>query len=111
LHKIIGKGLPYASSTHEVLGHVRERATMWEIPWWIALIIAWAAGSAGFLLGLVLATGTRADRELEEQYEIDMKKGRTPADVRLGYDFDRWQLPDTRWTKMASATREHDVPR
>jgi hypothetical protein len=84
---------------------------MWEIPWWVALIIAWVAGSTGFLLGLVLATGTQPDRNAEEPYESDRKQGWKPADVLRGYDGDCWQLPDTRWTNMASATREHDAPR
>jgi hypothetical protein len=89
-----------------VLVYVREGATMWDIPWWVALIIAWASGSAGFLLGLVMAVGTQANEDREELHEIDMKKERKQADVLLGDDFDRWQLPDTRRTNMASATRE-----
>ena len=84
---------------------------MWEIPWWVALIIAWAAGSTGFLLGLVLAVGTRADRDLEELYEIDRKQGRKQAAVLFGYGVDRGQLLDTRWTNRASAKRSASYPR
>jgi hypothetical protein len=111
LHKIIGKDVPSVFPTHEALGHVREGATMGEIPWWVALIIAWAAGSTGFLLGLVLAVGARAERDLEELDAIDRKKGWKQAHVLFGYDVDRWPLLDTRWTNMASAKRARAAPR
>jgi hypothetical protein len=34
---------------------------MWEIPWWSALIMAWGAGSLGFILGAILARGKQAE--------------------------------------------------
>jgi hypothetical protein len=88
---------------------------MWEIPWWVALIIASAAGSLGFFLGAVLATAAEAERELEEEleerYEIDMKRGRKQADLLFGYDVGRGQRLDTRWTNRASAKRARVIPR
>jgi hypothetical protein len=69
---------------------------MWDIPWWVALIVAWAAGSAGFMFGLILAVGTQADRDLEELHENDVKKARKHANVPRGYNFGRCHLPDTR---------------
>jgi hypothetical protein len=34
---------------------------MWEIPWWGALIMAWAAGNIGFLLGAVFSLGRQEE--------------------------------------------------
>ena len=48
---------------------------MWEIPWWVALIIAWAAGSLGFFLGAVLAIAAEAERELEEELQRRRRRG------------------------------------
>ena len=76
---------------------------MWEIPWWVALIIAWAAGSLGFFLGGVLSIAAEAERELDELYEIEMKRGRKQADLLFGYGVDRGPRLDTRWTNRASA--------
>jgi hypothetical protein len=109
LLNISGKGCLSAYPTHEALVHVREGATMWDIPWWVALIIAWASGSAGFLLGVVLAAAAKAERDLEDIHEIDVQTGWPYADALLGDDLDRWYPSDTRRTNMASAKRERVV--
>ena len=82
---------------------------MWDIPWWVALIIAWAAGSAGFLLGVVLAAAAKAERDLEDIHETDVQTGRPHADALLGDYSDRWYPSDARWTNIASAKRERVV--
>lgn len=82
---------------------------MWDIPWWVALIIAWVFGSAGFLLGVVLAAAAKAERDLEHIHERDAQMGRSHTHALLGDDFDPWYSPDTRRTDMASAKRERVV--
>jgi hypothetical protein len=62
---------------------------MWDIPWWVALIIAWASGSAGFLLGGVLAAAAKAERDLADIHEIDVQTGRPHIDVLCGDDVHR----------------------
>jgi hypothetical protein len=38
---------------------------MWNMPWWVALIVAWGAGSVGFLLAATLSLGKLADEGTE----------------------------------------------
>ena len=69
---------------------------MWDIPWWVALIIAWASGSAGFLGGVLLAAAAKAERDLEDIHEIDVRTGQPHAEVLCGDDVYRWLPSDAR---------------
>jgi hypothetical protein len=82
---------------------------MWEVPWWVALIIAWVSGSLGFLLGAVLASASKAERDLKDTHEIEVQAGRPYADVLCGDDVHRWLPPDARRTTIASAKGERGV--
>jgi hypothetical protein len=81
---------------------------MWEIPWWMALILAWAAGSLGFLCGVLLAAAAKAERDLDALYESDVQTGRPHADVLCGDDVHRWLGPDARPMNFASSKMPGD---
>jgi len=49
---------------------------MWEMPWWVALIVAWGAGGVGFLLAAILSLGKLADEATERMPEVDVNGGR-----------------------------------
>jgi hypothetical protein len=38
---------------------------MWNMPWWGVLMLAWGAGSVGFLLAAALSLGKLADEATE----------------------------------------------
>jgi hypothetical protein len=48
---------------------------MWEIPWWVALIVAWGAGGVGFLLAAILSLGKLADEATEKMPVVDVNSG------------------------------------
>jgi hypothetical protein len=48
---------------------------MGEIPWWVAVIVAWGAGSTGFVLGAVLSLGGQVEEATEGMQVGDVKGG------------------------------------
>jgi hypothetical protein len=54
---------------------------MWDIPWWGALIIAWAAGNIGFLLGAVLSLGKQEEEVAAMLRAEDVRWARSRPDV------------------------------
>jgi hypothetical protein len=57
---------------------------MWEIPWWGTLIVAWGAGSMGFLLGAVLSLGRQVE-EAAEAMRVEEVRGESHcSNVSLG---------------------------
>jgi hypothetical protein len=81
---------------------------MWEIPWWGALIIAWASGSLGFLCGVFMAAAGKAERDLGDMHEMEMHAGQPHADVLCGDDVYRWLPPDARPMAFASSKMPGD---
>ena len=45
---------------------------MWELPWWVTLMVMWEAGSVGFLLAAVFSLGKFADEATERRHVGDM---------------------------------------
>ena len=71
---------------------------MWDIPWWVTLIVAWTTGSIclGFLLGKIMALGKRPPEAAKNIRGVDVKRGRQRADVSTDPDFHRQPCPQTR---------------
>ena len=60
---------------------VVEERPMLEIPWWGALLIAWAFSTIGFLLGAILsARGQEEDAAAVLQVQ-DVRHGRARPDI------------------------------
>jgi hypothetical protein len=51
---------------------------MSEIPWWGALIMAWAAGNIGFLLGAILSLGKEEEEVSPVRPSASSAVGRMP---------------------------------
>lgn len=54
---------------------------MWEIPWWSALIMVWAAGNIGFVLGAILALGKQADKATATLQPKELRWARSRANA------------------------------
>ena len=54
---------------------------MSEIPWWGALIIAWATGNLGFLLGAILSIGHQEEEGATVLQVEDVRYVRARPDV------------------------------
>lgn len=72
---------------------------MWDIPWWVTVIVAWTIGSMGltFVLGQIMALSKRANGPAKSRRLRDVKRGRHRGDVLSDPDFYRQHRPQTRF--------------